>query len=409
MLPLFEGPEPRYRVMTPTEAPPAHDPAEARRANVSWRGVRLLGAGALMAATAMVLALFPGVVESVYASGPGPRIARGLSLLTGWLPFSVASILVVLLAVAVAVRSVRGIRRMRGGAPPRSVLLPGLDWTAGVVGSLLLLFYPLWGFNYARAPIDARLGLASDAPLDRAALVELTRTAAERTAESYRDLHDGSADVGEPTSGLADPLKTSRALEVGWRRVADDLGLSPVTTRRYGPVKTLGVTAFIEGMDIAGIYVPFTGEAHVSGAQPDLSLPAVAAHEQAHQRGVARENEATFAGLLATLHADDPLVRYSGWARVLRTLRGDLLRVDRGAWEEILPTLLPGVLRDWRHYEEYLRTSRSLAGPVATAANDAYLRAHGVPGGIRSYGRVTTLLLQWARRHDGLVSSSGGR
>ncbi|NIR77793.1 MAG: DUF3810 domain-containing protein, partial [Gemmatimonadetes bacterium] len=77
-------------------------------------------------------------------------------------------------------------------------------------------------------------------------------------------------------------------------------------------MKTLGVTGLIDFLDIAGVYIPFTGEANVSGAQPDLSFPAVAAHEQAHQRGIARENEATFAGVLAAIHADDPLVRYSG-------------------------------------------------------------------------------------------------
>ncbi|MDX1647246.1 MAG: DUF3810 family protein, partial [Longimicrobiales bacterium] len=184
-------------------------------------------------------------------------------------------------------------------------------------------------------------------------------------------------------------------------RVADAVGLGPSAERRHGPVKTLGVTWFIESLDIAGVYVPFTGEANVSGDQPDLSFPAVAAHEQAHQRGLARENEATFAGLVAAVNADDPFVRYSGWARVLRTLRYDLVRIDRAAWEEIGGDLLPGVLRDWRAYNEWLRSSRSPAGPVASAANDVYLRAHGVPGGVESYGRVTTLLLQWARRYEG--------
>lgn len=353
-----------------------------------------------MALTAMVMARFPGLVEAWYARTLGPPVARGLSLLTGWIPFSVAALLVVLLVGAFAHRSARGIRQLRAGAPPRRVVAAGLDRVAGLTGALLLLFYPLWGLNYARAPIDERLGIVSDQVIDRDELVELTRLAAERTSGAYREIH-GSSDAGAPTSGLAHPIATSRALEVGWRRVADALAMGGTAERRFGPVKTLGVTGLIDALDVAGIYVPFTGEANVSGAQPDLSFPAVAAHEQAHQRGVARENEATFAGLLAAVHADDSLSRYSGWARVLRTLRQDLVRVDPDAWRELGGTLPPGVLRDWRDYNEYLRESRSPAGPVATAANDAYLRAHGVPGGVDSYGRVTTLLLQWARRHGG--------
>ncbi|MDX1495451.1 MAG: DUF3810 family protein, partial [Longimicrobiales bacterium] len=191
-------------------------------------------------------------------------------------------------------------------------------------------------------------------------------------------------------------------LETGWRRVADDLDMGSHATRRYGPVKTVGATWLIDLLDIAGIYVPYTGEAHASGAQPDLSFPAVAAHEQAHQRGIARENEATFAGIVAAIHSDDPLARYSGWARALRSLQADLSRVDRRAWtREIRPILHPGVVRDWQDYIDYLTESRSAAAPIVEATNDAYLRAHGVPGGIASYDRVTTLLLEWARRHGG--------
>jgi hypothetical protein len=142
----------------------------------------------------------------------------------------------------------------------------------------------------------------------------------------------------------------------------------------------------------------------VNGALPSLDLPATAAHEQAHQRGIARENEATFAGMLAAIHSDDPLVRYSGWADVLRALQRDLVRMDREAWDELYPELAPGVIRDWEAYVEWYRANRSVGGPVATAVNDRYLRAHAVPGGVESYNRVATLLLQWTRRYGGLLA-----
>jgi len=352
----------------------------------------------------MVSARFPGIIERVYAAWLGPRVARALSLLTGWVPFSVAALGLAVLSGVAAYKAFRGLRRIREGHPPRPVLLEGVGWTSGITGALLILFYPLWGLNYARAPLDQRLGMAVEERIDAVELAELTRLAAGRTNGAYRALHGGLDDVGEPTSGFVDDVATSRGLETGWARVAAALGMGPVATRPFGPVKTLGVTHVIDFLDIAGVYVPYTGEAHVSGAQPDLSFPAVAAHEQAHQRGLARENEATFAGMLAAIHADDPMARYSGWARVLRALQTDLIRVDRDAWSEIRPSLLPGVVRDWQDYFEYLRDTRSVAAPIVEATNDAYLRAHGVPGGIESYGRVTTLLLEWARRHGGRLT-----
>lgn len=372
----------------------------------------LLGLGVALSLGAMALSRYPGVVEQVYAAEVGPRIARLLSVLTGWAPISVAMLLAVVLAGAFALRWARTAARLRGADSSWPTALgEEANRLAGVIGVLLLLFYPLWGFNYARAPLDERLGMTAGDVLEPEALVALSRLAAARTNDAYMALHGGVDDLGEPTSGLVEAVATSRALEVGWARVAPALGLSPVATLPYGPVKTTGVTWLVDALDIAGIYVPYTGEAHASGAQPDLSFPAVAAHEQAHQRGLARENEATFAGVLAAIHSDDPMARYSGWARVLRALQADLSRIDRNAWTELRGELSPGVIRDWQDYIDYLLDSRSAAAPIVEATNDAYLRAHGVPGGIQSYDRVTTLLLEWSRRHGGdlLVVHSSGR
>ncbi len=383
------------------EPPPTASRPPGRR--LAWRGFALLGVGIAVSLGTMGLARYPGVVERVYGAEVGPRVARALSILTGWAPFSVAVVLVVGLASLFAVRWCLVAARLRKDAKADRVatVVREANRFAGVVGILLLLFYPLWGFHYARAPLDERLGLQSDSVVETEALVDLLRLAVTRTNQAYLAVHGGIEDAGAPTRGRVDPVEISRALEVGWARVAPALGMSRVAARSYGPVKTRGVTWMVDFLDIAGIYVPFTGEAHASGSQPDLSFPAVAAHEQAHQRGIAWENEATFAGALAAIHADDALARYSGWARVLRALQADIVRVDREAWRTARGDLLPGVLRDWQGYIDYLLDSRSVAAPIVEATNDAYLRAHGVPGGIQSYDRVTTLLLAWARRHGG--------
>ncbi|MDX1495252.1 MAG: DUF3810 family protein, partial [Longimicrobiales bacterium] len=155
------------------------------------RGFVVLGAGILLSLSTMVLARFPGAVERIYASGVGPPIARGLSLLTGWVPFSVAVALVVLLVVWTGLRAAAGVKVMRdaGARRKREIVVAGMNRLAGVTGSLLLLFYPLWGFNYARAPLDVRLGMATEGRIDAAELVELTGIAAKRTNDAYQALH----------------------------------------------------------------------------------------------------------------------------------------------------------------------------------------------------------------------------
>lgn len=369
------------------------------------RGLHLFLAGALVAGLSLLLSRFPGVVESLYGSTVGPYVARGLSLLTGWSPVSVSFVGLVLLTGWAGWRGFAGVTRIRAGEiGTTAALVNGLSWSAGVAGVLLLAFYLFWGLNYARAPLDQRLGLTADEPLDRDELVALTRDVVERTNLAYRAVHGGAEDAEAATAGTLDPRALSRELEVGWRRVGSDLGMGAMAGRRYGPVKFAGATWILDGLDLLGVYSPFTGEAHVSSSPPTLVIPASAGHEQAHQRGIARENEATFAGVLAAIHADDLLVRYSGWARILRSLMRDLARVDRETRDALMEELVPGVRRDWGDYVRWYEENRSVAGPAATAVNDTYLRAHAVPGGVGSYSRDTTLLLQWARRHQGRLT-----
>jgi len=369
-----------------------------------YTGARLLVAGLAMSAIAMLLARVPGVVEGAYASGIGPAIARALSRLTGFAPVSIGALTLVALGVWLASSGARGLILIRSGSSTwRAASIRGANRLAGIVGALLLLFYPLWGFNYARAPLDARLGMDDLEAVDPVHLRRLTDRVARETGRAYRVLHGGVADAGNPTTRTASVAEISHALEIGWRRAGGALGMSPTAKQRYGPAKSLGVTHVLDFLGVVGVYLPFTGEAHVSSAQPALSLPAVVAHEQAHQRGIARENEASFVGAVVAIHSEDPLLRYSGWARILRALQRDLVRTDRGAWAEIRGSLEPGVIRDWQHYLEWLRDSRSAAAPLVEATNDAYLRAHAVPGGIESYNRVATLLLKWDTRYGGLM------
>jgi len=369
------------------------------------RGFFLLLAGIAVAVSSIVLARFPGVVERVYGQAVGPWIARTLSVLTGWSPISL-SFVGLLAVVSWAVwRGLAGIGRIRAGET--STLLAvrnGAAWTAGVVGVLLLAFYLFWGLNYARAPLDERLDLVTDAAPDTESLAAFTEYVVERTNLAYRTLHDGEEDIGSPTSDPLDPRRLSEEIAVGWRRVGGALGMGAYAGGRYGPVKIKGTTWLLDGLDLLGVYSPFTGEAHVTGSPPAVAVPASVGHEQAHQRAIPRENEATFAGALAAIHSDGHLVRYSGWARILRSAMRDLARADRGARDGLMERLHPGVRRDWADYAEWYQQNRSVAGPVASAVNDTYLRTHAVPGGIRSYSRDTALFLEWWRRYDGRLT-----
>ena len=80
---------------------------------------------------------------------------------------------------------------------------------------------------------------------------------------------------------------------------------------------------------ISGVYSYFTGEANLNVNFPDYMLPYTAAHELAHQRGIAREDEANFMAFLVCIESDDPYIRYSGYANVLSYVLSSLYSPTR--------------------------------------------------------------------------------
>ncbi len=117
------------------------------------------------------------------------------------------------------------------------------------------------------------------------------------------------------------------------------------------------------------------------------------AHEKAHQRGVASEDEASFLAVLACAEAEDPLLRYSGALFAQRRLLSELYRRDRPAAEALIARRLPGVQQDVDLARAFWARQTGPLSKLSARVNDAYLSAHRVTGGIDSYQRVTRLLL----------------
>jgi len=366
------------------------------------RPVILLAAGLACFGLSHLLTRTPGLVEGVYGAGVGPWIALGLSRATGWIPFPVAEVLLVggvaaylFLAARACLQLVRRRRRLRnalGGAALR---------VAADAGLVAILFYLLWGFNYARPPLGERLGLPPGTGADTAEIAVLARQEIRATNAAYLAIH-GVSDAGVPTWIDESRSVLRRGLEEGWRRAIGEIGLPASLALPRGPVKRFVPPDVPSRVGISGFYFPWTGEAVVDGGAPALLLPFDMQHEKAHQRGAAPENEASFLGWMAATRSPDPYVAYAGHAMAQLTFVGILARRDRRAARALVAERLPGVRRDIRDYADYIqRVEVHVAAEASRTVNNAYLHANQVPGGIASYGRVARLLVAWSRAHGG--------
>ncbi|MBP3485579.1 MAG: DUF3810 domain-containing protein [Oscillospiraceae bacterium] len=185
---------------------------------------------------------------------------------------------------------------------------------------------------------------------------------------------------------LENSVRAYDALEKEYPFLAfDDTGIKPVYFSR-----------FLSALDFTGIYCPFTGESNVNVDSPASMLPATAAHELAHQRGITSEQECNFLAILASTTCGDEVYAYSGWLSGYIYLGNALYRVDPEAYWAIRSALPETVQADLRYQNEYWdQFEDKAAQKVSNRVYDSFLKGYGQELGLQSYGTVVDLLVTY--------------
>lgn len=325
---------------------------------------------------------WPDAVERVYGRSVYPVLDRGLAAITGWYPFPLGELLLFGLsawALVSAVRVVVGFRR-RGRTEGFRNLRAWALGAAAVLSLLYAAFVIAWGLNYRRPALASRLGW----PVAPASAAELGSLCAELSVQ-VNDLRRACApdeDAGRVRSRAAEGY---RRLGAALAPAVPDLEPARPKFALLSPLMSRSLTH--------GMVVPWTHEALVNRETPAASLPFALCHEMAHQRGVAREDEANFLGYLAARLNPDPGYRYSALRFALAESLGKLAQADPDASAAVVEGLDAAVREDYRRDAAWARRNRSRFSEVQGRAYDRYLKAQGQREGVRSYGRVVDLLL----------------
>lgn len=146
---------------------------------------------------------------------------------------------------------------------------------------------------------------------------------------------------------------------------------------------------------ITGIYTYFTGEANINVNFPDYSIPFTAAHELAHQRGIAREDEANMMAFLVCMESDDPYIRYSAYTNVYEYVVSALYKADKDMYRNVRAKLSRSFYNEQVAFSKFFdKYEKSVASQVSGVVNDAYLQSQGTVGK-RSYGMVVDLTVSY--------------
>lgn len=357
--------------------------ADARGRSARWRPFRkaaLLGIASLAAWLLTRLAQsHPEAVERIYSRGIYPLWGQALSTVTGLLPVSLSEVLLFALPALLALGVVQAARRR-------------IAWRRLVAGWLCvplcgyLVFSLGWALNYSRKPYAEIAGL----PVQAVEVNTLERLVV-RLADQANDLR-AELGGGEEPFALSVDRRTVLREHVN-EAYASAAQAYPWLGGHYGAPKFALLSTPLAYLQISGIFSPFTFEAHVNAHESDALLAATAAHEGAHLRGFAREDEANFIAYAVCMESPRAYVRYSGTLLALIYAGNALGEADPAAYAAVWATYSPAVVADLRAYNAAWEPYDGEAAEVHEQLNDAYLKANGQTEGVRSYGRMVDLLI----------------
>ncbi len=165
----------------------------------------------------------------------------------------------------------------------------------------------------------------------------------------------------------------------------------------YSRLKPVLLSEAMSYAHITGIYTYFTGESNINVRFPDYTIPYTAAHELAHQRGIAREDEANMMAFLVSIGSDDVYIRYCAYVNMYEYVSSALYRADKQLFKKAFNALDPRVITEQRAYNAFFeKYSESVTSQVSGAVNDIYLQSQGTEGK-KSYGMVVDLTVAYLK------------
>ncbi len=328
-----------------------------------------------------ILKNFPEFVETYYSRGLYPVLSKISRYLFGWIPFSLGDIFYLLIAILALRWLYKNFYRLW-----RQPVWFFVDITA-TLSIVYFMFNLLWGFNYYRVPLHTSLNLQSDYTTEE--LISTTKRLIVKSNEMHRQLgYNDTVKIDLPYT-QKEIFKKSIDGYQNLEKEFPSLEYSPRSIKKSG--WSLGLTY----MGYSGYYNPFSGEAQVNNLIKTYKFPVVSCHEEAHQIGYARENEANFIATLATLHNEDPYIQYSGYIFALRYCVNEIARRDIDKYHELIETVNPGILKSYKEMRDFWASYQNPFETLSKNFWDQFLKANNQSKGIMSYSYMVALVVNY--------------
>lgn len=339
-----------------------------------------------------LLPYFPEVTEKIFSGFFFRLISIPLGGMIACLPFSLTEVAAVLAApillTFIGVFIYGLIKRIRKNAPTPPLAYAG-KWgrRAGwIFSSAFLLYMLLHGVNFYRQPVSALMRLNTDtkspAYLQQVCIDLAKKASAER--ELVAEDEQGHMMLSQST------MDTLQMANEGYQALDSQYPFLFGGVWRAKPVQ---LSHWWSYTGITGMYFPIWAEANVNIDIPHSSIPSTAAHELAHTRGFAREDECNFFAYLTSIHNDSADFRYSGYKLAYIYCSNALYDYDVEMWKETRAYCSEGMERDFAQQNTYWQQFEGKVQEVSSSINNSFISSQGDKDGVLSYNRVVQLIV----------------
>lgn len=348
------------------------------------RGIYMISAAAL---TALFHLLSPLKKLMTSVAAFTLRIRQALARAFSLLPFSAAEALLCAALIFLFIYIIcAAVSLIRGRGRRRRILLGRLSFLIAAAETIYLLLCLFLGASYYSESFQDKSGLRP-APSSVGELYALTDYFAERLRDTHMQVpRDENGLFSASLDGI---FASAPEIYRGAEECFAFLYLKDV------PPKKVLFSRLMSRFNYTGFYFPFTGEANINIDAPACLIPSTIAHEMAHQRGIASEQDANFCAVLACTLSGDPVYEYSGWLMGYIHLCSALYRYDRDGYYEIYSSLPDPVLADLRANNAYWHSFDTKSAEISEKVYDTFLKSYGQELGVHSYGAVVDLLIAW--------------
>lgn len=308
-------------------------------------------------------------IERAYVNGAYPHWEHVAYGITHPLPWSLGDV-AALAGIAAIVWQIVAFARLR--RKRRKDVLALLLTVCAIAGAYALWFELSWGWNYARAPIEARMQFDAARVTPKNADALRTRAMAQMNA------------LAAAAHARAPARVDLAALRAVWLPAIQRAGSAWEPS--VGDAKPTIADPFMVATGTSGFINPLTLNVALASDLLWFERPFDYAHEWSHVAAYAREDEANYLAIVSLLRAPDPAMRYSGWFELFLYLP----QKRRYARREFVPQVWADFAALRKRNARHINT---LLAHWSWRTYNAYLKSNRITSGVANYDEVTRLML----------------